>query len=144
MNTQKQHENSKFSIKSIKLARLDFEQKKNIDNMDIIETNLGLNSYFFKIPEKNSDIQLNLGMQLKLFENNDGNKANIGIIESEILGIFSCDGEINQKLLPNLTSILYSYLRPIVAQISIMAKLPPIDLPILNLSKIEVREIDNK
>lgn len=144
MGIQKQHENSKFSIRFIKLVKLDFEQNKNISGMDEIETSLGLNSCFFKIPKKKFDIQLNLCMQLKLFENNDGNIVNIGIIESEILGIFSCDGEINQKLLPNLASILYSYLRPIVSQISIMAKLPPIDLPILNLSKIEVTEIDNK
>lgn len=52
MGIQKQHENSKFSIRFIKLVKLDFEQNKNISGMDEIETSLGLNSCFFKIPKK--------------------------------------------------------------------------------------------
>ena len=77
-------------------------------------------------------------------EDDDNNKINIGAIQAHVIGLFDYENELDEKLFPNLASILYSYLRPIVAQISVMAKLPPIDLPILNLSKIKVDEIKDK
>lgn len=139
MDTHQLHKNSEFSIKFIKLVMLNFKQKENLFNANEIKLNLGLNSFFSKSLENN--IQLDLGIRLKLLQEDNNNNIEIGTIEAGISGIFIYKNEINQKLLPNLASILYSYLRPIVAQISVMAKLPPIDLPVLDLSKIEVKEI---
>lgn len=140
MNTRQLHRDSEFSIKFIKLVRLNFKQKENLFNKNEIKLDLGLSSSFSKLPEGNS-IQLDLGIRLKLLQENNNNDIEIGTIEVGIAGIFIYNNEINHKLLPNLASILYSYSRPIVAQISVMAKLPPIDLPVLDLSKIEVKEI---
>lgn len=142
MEKQQQPNKSTVSVKSIKLAQLNFMQKSNLINKDTIGLDLGFNTSYQKIKSENTSIQFNFGIQLKLSQKDDNNnKINIGVIQAYIIGLFDYENELDKKLFPNLASILYSYLRPIVAQISVMAKLPPIDLPILNLSKIKVDEI---
>ena len=142
MEKQQQPNKSTVSVKSIKLAQLNFMQKNNLINKDTIGLDLGFNTSYQKIKSENTSIQFNFGIQLKLSQKDDNNnKINIGVIQAYIIGLFDYENELDKKLFPNLASILYSYLRPIVAQISVMAKLPPIDLPILNLSKIKVDEI---
>lgn len=142
MEKQQQPNKSTVSVKSIKLAQLNFMQKNNLINKDTIGLDLGFNTSYQKIKSENASIQFNFGIQLKLSQKDDNNnKINIGVIQAYIIGLFDYENELDKKLFPNLASILYSYLRPIVAQISVMAKLPPIDLPILNLSKIKVDEI---
>ncbi|KLI13515.1 hypothetical protein [Brachyspira hyodysenteriae] len=143
MNTVKQHENSTFSITEIKLVKANFYQKNNILNRDEIAISLNMGSYYSTRKDIENSIQLNLSVDIELFQENE-NKDNISIatVETIVVGIFEYKNNISEKLLPNLVSILYSYIRPIVAQFSVMAKLPPIDLPILNLSKIEVKHIE--
>lgn len=70
-------------------------------------------------------------------------KTDIAIFEGRIVGDVSyTTDELDEKVLPNIISILYSYLRPVVAQMSVMAKLPPVDLPILDLRNISIKKID--
>ena len=45
----------------------------------------------------------------------------------------------NEKYLNNAVAILYSYLRPLVAQMTVMAKLPPLDLQPLNFENIKIK-----
>lgn len=142
MEKQQQPKKSSVSVKSIKLAQLNFIQKSNLINKETIGIDLSINASYQKIKSENTSIQFNFGMQLKLSQKNDNNaEINIGVIQAHVIGLFDYENELDKKLFPNLASILYSYLRPIVAQISVMAKLPPIDLPILNLGKIKVDEI---
>ncbi len=143
MNTLKQHENSTFSITEIKLVKANFCQKNNIINKDEIAINLNMGSFYSNRNDIENSIQLNLSVDIELSQENE-NKDNISIatVETIVVGIFEYKNNISEKLLPNLVSILYSYIRPIVAQFSVMAKLPPIDLPILNLSKIDVKHIE--
>ncbi len=143
MNILKQHENSTFSITEIKLVKANFFQKNNVINKDEIAINLNMGSFYSTRKDIENSIQLNLSVDIELFQEDiDKNKISIATIETIIVGIFEYKNDISEKLLPNLVSILYSYIRPIVAQFSVMAKLPPIDLPILNLSKIEVKHIE--
>lgn len=136
---QKQPEESEFDIKLIKLIKLNFEHKENIKNIDELSLDVGLRPEYIKIEEL---IQFNLYVKIDLYQkDNENKKIEICSIESQIAGMFGYKNQIDEKLLPNIASILYSYLRPIISQLSIMAKIPPIDLPILNLSDIEVKEI---
>lgn len=142
-NTLKQHENSNFAIKEIKLVKANFYQKNNLINDNEISIGLSMGSFYSIRKDIKNAIQLNLSADIELFQE-DENKDNIPIatVETIVVGIFEYKNDISEKLLPNLASILYSYIRPIVAQFSVMAKLHPIDLPILNLSKIEVKHIE--
>lgn len=142
-NTLKQYENSNFAIKEIKLVKANFYQKNNLINDNEISIGLSIGSFYSIRKDIKNAIQLNLSADIELFQE-DENKDNIPIatVETIVVGIFEYKNDISEKLLPNLASILYSYIRPIVAQFSVMAKLPPIDLPILNLSKIEVKHIE--
>lgn len=136
---QKQPKESEFDIKLIKLIKLNFEHKENIKNIDEFSLDVGLHPEYIKIEEV---IQFNLYVKIDLYQkDNENKKIEICSIESQIVGMFGYKNQIDKKLLPNIASILYSYLRPIISQLSIMAKIPPIDLPILNLSDIEVKEI---
>lgn len=136
---QKQPKESEFDIKLIKLIKLNFEHKENIKNIDELSLDVGLRPEYIKIEEL---IQFNLYVKIDLYQkDNENKKIEICSIESQIVGMFGYKNQIDEKLLPNIASILYSYLRPIISQLSIMAKIPPIDLPILNLSDIEVKEI---
>lgn len=136
---QKQPKESEFDIKLIKLIKLNFEHKENIKNIDEFSLDVGLRPEYIKIKEL---IQFNLYVKIDLYQkDNENKKIEICSIESQIVGMFGYKNQIDEKLLPNIASILYSYLRPIISQLSIMAKIPPIDLPILNLSDIEVKEI---
>ena len=145
MEVLQQTKKSSVSVRSIKLAKLNFIQNSNLIDKESIGLDLGFNASYQKIKSESTSIQFNFGMQLKLIQKNDNDsEINIGVIHAHVIGLFDYENELDEKLFPNLASILYSYLRPIVAQISVMAKLHPIDLPILNLSKIKVDEIKDK
>lgn len=52
---------------------------------------------------------------------------------------FLSSNKENEKYLNNAVAILYSYLRPLVAQMTTMAKLPPLDLQPLNFEDIKIK-----
>ena len=136
-----QPKKSTVSVKSVKLVELNFIQKDNPINLENMDIALGFNASYSKLDGDNT-IQFDLGIQLKLFqEDGNKNKIDLGIMQFHLAGIFSFKNGIDKKLFINLMSILYSYLRPIAAQISVMAKLPPLDLPILNFSEIDTDDI---
>lgn len=139
-----QPKKSTVSVKSVKLTQLNFIQKDNPINMETMGIGLGFNASYSKLDDDNT-IQFNLGIQLKLSQEDDSkNKIDLGVMQFHLAGIFSFEDGIDKKLFRNLISILYSYLRPIAAQISVMAKLPPLDLPILNFSEIDPNDIKEK
>ena len=143
METLQQPKKSTVSVKSVKLTRLNFIQKDNPINIESMGIDLGFKASYSKLKNLDDDntIQFNLGIQLKLFQEDNNNKIDLGIMQFNVSGIFSFKNGIDKKLFINLISILYSYLRPIAAQISVMSKLPPLDLPILNFSEINPDDI---
>lgn len=52
---------------------------------------------------------------------------------------FLSSSKENEKYLNNAVAILYSYLRPLVAQMTTMAKLPSLDLQPLNFEDIKIK-----
>ena len=134
-----QLEKSSFSIKDVRLIRLNFSQKKSIE--EGFSLNLGIKSSYTKTSSEEGEklIALNIGVQVKL-EDKEPSDC-FAIMEVEMGGIFCYEQELDKKLLPNLASILYSYIRPIVAQTFAISKLPSIDIPILNLSNLKIEEI---
>lgn len=52
---------------------------------------------------------------------------------------FLSSNKENEKYLNNAVVILYSYLRPLIAQMTTMAKLPPLDLQPLNFENIKIK-----
>lgn len=124
----------KFSFSApIQIHKFYFEQvgkrddkpKKIIQNIDAVALQDG-NAYI---------VQLEVNLQI----GEDDNK--LFIVEA-ILGCvieFLDSNKENEKYLNNVIAILYSYLRPLVAQMTVMAKLPPLDLPPLNFENIKIK-----
>lgn len=141
-NIQPPHEKSLFSIKTIRVVDFSFKQINNVINgLDNYQIDYRINPKYCYLENNSNMIQLNFIMKTIVFQKKETEKVVICEFNVGVVGVFSYKGDkINKKLLPNLVSILYSYSRPLVAQLSAMAKLPPVDLPILDLSDINVEE----
>lgn len=124
-----------FKIKTIQLKKFDFEQtgklvankKKEINlkqKIGAIAKQENTNSYI---------LQLNVDMVFKQDE------QDLFFIDSVIVGAIEVGKNFDEKLLNNMVAIMFSYLRPIVAQMTVMAKLPPLDLQPANFEKFEVK-----
>lgn len=77
-------------------------------------------------------------LNLKLFKDSDFENVPFSL-ELEIEGTFGWDEELEELpnqldmlLKENSPAILYSYLRPIITNISIEANLPPLVIPLMN------------
>ena len=124
-----------FKIKTIQLKKFDFEQtgklvadkKKEINlkqKIGAIAKQENTNSYI---------LQLNVDMAFKQDE------QDLFFIKSVIVGAIEVDKNFDEKLLSNMAAIMFSYLRPMVAQMTVMAKLPPLDLQPVNFEEFEVK-----
>lgn len=124
----------KFSFSApIQIHKFYFEQvgkrdgkpKKIIQNIDAVA-----------LQDDNAYI-VQLEVNLQIGEDN----SKLFIVEA-ILGCvieFLDSNKENEKYLNNAVAILYSYLRPLVAQMTVMAKLPPLDLQPLNFENIKIK-----
>lgn len=148
MNTPTQPKLSEFSIGQIRVINFNFKQLNDVSNGDTIYLNTGLTAEYIHQKESRK-IQPVLSIQVIMSkgektDNVVDDKNDIAVFKGRIVGDVSYTAdELDEKILPNIMSILYSYLRPVVAQMSVMAKLPPVDLPILDLRNIVVRKIEN-
>lgn len=124
-----------FKIKTIQLKKFDFEQtgklvadkKKEINlkqKIGAIAKQENTNSYI---------LQLNVDMAFKQDE------QDLFFINSVIVGAIEVGKNFDEKLLSNMVAIMFSYLRPMVAQMTVMAKLPPLDLQPVNFEEFEVK-----
>ena len=124
-----------FKIKTIQLKKFDFEQtgklvadkKKEINlkqKIGAIAKQENTNSYI---------LQLNVDMAFKQDE------QDLFFIISVIVGAIEVGKNFDEKLLSNMAAIMFSYLRPMVAQMTVMAKLPPLDLQPVNFEEFEVK-----
>lgn len=144
MDLQSPPENSVFSINEIKVVDFSFKQLDDISNSNHIYLDTALASNYIHIESK-KELNPTLSIEITMSSGTSlDNKKDIAVFKGKIIGSILYKDTFNEKLLPNIISILYSYLRPVVAQMSVMAKLPPVDLPILNLSDIKVEKIKPK
>ena len=124
-----------FSITSIQLKKFNFEQ---ICTFEEAKGKLHLNQEIGAVYQKEDDsnvcyIYLHVGLAVKQGE------EIIYTVDATILGVINISTELNNVPLKNFVAIMYSYLRPMVAQMTVMAKLPPLDLPPANFSDFEVK-----
>ena len=131
-NTSRVQLNDSFKIKSIQVKKFNFEQTAELGNEEKIDLEQSIGAIAKEI--KNGYIvQANIDIYFRQ------NKNEIFTIESIIIGIIEVQDNFNTDFLNNMVAMLYSYLRPLAAQMTTMAKLPPLDLPPLNFEKFKVK-----
>ncbi|EOB0677672.1 protein-export chaperone SecB [Campylobacter coli] len=132
-----------FQISSIEIKKFNFEQNPEIKEGDIdkFEFSKTIGAIARKKDDKEKDkflIQLNLNIKA----NTSG--KNIYSISTSILSLiqFEVKDEQNKFLLNNAVAIMFSYLRPIIAQISMLSGFPPYHLQPVSFEDFEVEVIN--
>ena len=128
---------SAISIEYIQVVDFKFNLINNLMNSNIeiandIGIKTGTNISYSKKEEDNLILtELNIKIDFMMSDNI------LAHIESTIIGLFKFKNEFDERMINNIAAMLYSYLRPIVAQMSVMSKIIPIDLPPLNFSNLK-------
>lgn len=128
---------SAISIEYIQVVDFKFNLINNLMNSNIeiandIGIKTGTNISYSKKEEDNLILtELNIKIDLMMSDNI------LAHIESTIIGLFKFKNEFDERMINNIAAMLYSYLRPMVAQMSVMSKIIPIDLPPLNFSNLK-------
>lgn len=132
-----------FQILSIEIKKFNFEQNQEIQENDIngIKFNNTIGAIARKKDDKEKDkflIQLNLNI------NANTSGKNIYSISTSILSLiqFEVKDEQNKFLLNNAVAIMFSYLRPIIAQITMLSGFPPYHLQPVSFEDFEVEVIN--
>lgn len=131
MSVVKPH--NSFKIKTIQLKKFDFEQTGELGQKKKINLNQGIGAVAKKESENEYIIRLNIDLSFKQGE------LEVFYIKSDIIGMIQVESNFDENLLNNMVAIMYSYLRPMVAQMTTMAKLPPLDLPPVSFEEFEVK-----
>ena len=126
--------NSSFKIKSIQLRKFDFDQVDGLENDSRLKLEHGIDARYKK--DKNI-YTVFVGTKLEMKQE----EKPIYTVNSMILGHIEVGEGFDPQSLNNIVAILYSYLRPMVAQVTVMAKLPPLDLPPMNFTDLTVEKI---
>lgn len=129
---------SSFEIKTIQLKKFDFEQTGELRK----KINLNLSQGIGAIAKKESKNQYNIQLNVDLFFKQENKE--VFYIQSAILSIIEVSDNFEEALLNNMVAIMYSYLRPMVAQMTVMAKLPPLDLPPVSFEEFKVKIVNDK
>lgn len=134
-----------FQISSIEIKKFNFEQNPEIKEGDIdkFEFSKTIGAIARKKDDKEKDkflIQLNLNIKA-----NNNNKKNIYNISTSIVSLieFEVKDEQNEILLNNAVAIMFSYLRPIIAQITMLSGFPPYHLQPVSFEQFKVDIINN-
>lgn len=123
--------NNSFKIQTIQIKKFDFCQtEKLIKNKQIkLEQTIEANA-------KKDDNQYAIQVNIKLLAKQD--EKTLFYVKSIIIAIIEVEANFQEDYLNNMVAIIYSYLRPMVAQMTAMAKLPLLDLPPMNLENFRV------
>ena len=130
-------EEAYFQINTIQLFAFQFV-KKHIENKDKTKNNIQIEAK----KKKNKDSEIDIVTKINI----DFQYTQTRMISCEAIFI-SCikkKKKFDERYLNNVVAIIYSYLRPIVAQMTIMAKTRPLDLPPLSFENITIKEWDGK
>lgn len=124
-----------FKIKTIQLKKFDFEQTGKLVADKKKEINLEQKIGAIAKQETTNIyiIQLNANIFFKQ------NEQDLFFIKAIIIGAIEVGKDFEEKSLNNMVAIMFSYLRPMVAQMTVMAKLPPLDLQPVNFEEFEVK-----
>ena len=124
-----------FKIKTIQLKKFDFEQTGKLVADKKKEINLEQKIGAIAKQETTNIyiIQLNANIFFKQ------NEQDLFFIKAIIIGEIEVEKDFEEKSLNNMVAIMFSYLRPMVAQRTAMAKLPPLDLPPVSFEEFEVK-----
>lgn len=120
-----------FQIETIQVKEFNFKQVGSLGKGKSIEIKQGVGA----IAEKDKNTYI---IQSKIDILFLQSEKEIFYIKSAIVGVISVGKNFDEKFLSNMVAIMYSYLRPLVAQMTVMAKLPPLDLPPLNFENFKV------
>lgn len=75
----------------------------------------------------------------------DDDESKVGFKSfAEILIIIKTKPDFDEALLKNAVAIAYSYLRPLIAQMTVMSKLPPLDLQPIDFSLLNVKVVNKE
>lgn len=143
MSAVKQH--NSFKIETIQLKKFDFQQTGKPEQKKKVSLNQKIGA-IAKKENKNKYIEYFIQVNTDLsFRQED---SEVFYVESIIVSIIQTKKDFDESLLNNMVAIMYSYLRPMVAQVTVMAKLQPLDLPPANFEnfkvKVENQSIINK
>lgn len=129
-----------FSIKGVSV--LEFTFKAHPDGLGQSKT-LALNTSVASQATKKSGGHYSVITQVDI-SSADGESL-VGFESfAEILILIETNPEFDEALLKNAVAISYSYLRPLIAQMTVMSKLPPLDLQPLDFSHFNVEVVDKK
>ena len=128
--------NNDFKILSIQLKKFVFEQFSPYDDNIELTLSYGSDAKYKKIVTQ-YDVVFACKLELKQEE------SLIFSVDSVISTKIETSENFDKKYLHNIVAIMYSYLRPMVAQVTVMAKLPPLDIPPMNFSKIVIGEVED-
>ena len=129
---------SSFEIKTIQLKKFDFEQTGELKKEMSVNITQKIGAIAKKEPENQYNIQLDVDLSFRQ------KSEEVFYIQSGILSIIEVSDNFEEVLLSNMVAIMYSYLRPMVAQMTVMAKLPPLDLPPVSFEEFEVKIVNDK
>ncbi|HAA1838301.1 TPA_asm: hypothetical protein GD944_06490 [Campylobacter jejuni] len=134
-----------FQISSIEIKKFNFEQNPEIKEGDIdkFEFSRTIGAIAQKKDNKEKDkflVQLDLNIKA-----NNNNKKNIYNISTSIVSLieFEVKDEQNEFLLNNAVAIMFSYLRPMIAQITMLSGFPPYHLQPVSFEQFKVDIINN-
>lgn len=134
-----------FQISSIEIKKFNFEQNQEIKEDDIneIKINHTIGAIAQKKDNKEKDNFL-VQLDLNIKANNNNNK-NIYNISTSIVSLieFEVKDEQNEILLNNAVAIMFSYLRPMIAQITMLSGFPPYHLQPVSFEQFKVNIINN-
>lgn len=134
--------NDSFNIVAIEIKKFIFEQTSPLGQESEINIEQSLGAVTQKNVIDDSIVEYSIRVDTDIhFKQKE---KEIFYIDSSIFSVIKTNINFNEKLLNNVVAIMYSYLRPLVAQMTTMAKLPPLDLPPANFENYEVKVVDSK
>ena len=123
--------NDSFKIITIEMRKFFFQQIGILKEKEQIELDQSITAY----ASKNED-QYDIQVAIKLNANCSSDE--LFCVDSVIVSKIEVNENFQEDSLNNMVAIIYSYLRPMVAQMTAMAKLPLLDLPPMNLEGFKV------
>ena len=127
-----------FTIETIQLKKFDFEQTGALRE----ESEIGIHQKIGAIAKKESANRYFIQLDINLSSKQED--LEVFRIQAAIISIIEVSDNFEETLLSNMVAIMYSYLRPMVAQMTVMAKLPPLDLPPVSFEEFEVKIVNDK
>lgn len=95
------------------------------------------------VEESNNMLIMRMNILFNLHQlDSQENKSELAYFSSDIRAGVLIQEDFNPKILNNVAAILYSYLRPLIAQMTVMAKIPPLDIPPMNLTGLKIDKVE--